>query len=435
MKKFLFYWEELKSTFWFVPTLMIALSMVLAVVLMYLDSKISVPHSGILNYLLGESIESARSVLSTISGAMVSVAGTIFSITLVALTLTSNQFGSRLIKNFMYIRLNQVVLGAYVATYLYCLLILNSISGAEDQPFIPSLSILTALFLAIVNIILLIIFIHHIANSIQVNKVISDVSMAIAKNAQVLFPEKIGEGADPEKEWNETEEKNRFSYQFELLTPKMGYLQYLDNEALLNLILEWEALLDLTIKPGDYAVEGMRIGTLHVNADLEKEKIDKIFDHLIFGRARLSQQDIEFSINQLVEIAVRALSPGINDPFTAIMCIDNLTATVSSLAGVQFPSRFRTDEEDKLRIIAQAVTFEGVLNAAFGTIRQYSVDNIPVIIRLMEAMTIIQEFVVLPHQKQAIQRQAAMIRRQGKQCIKEEQELQQFERIAGKVMD
>ncbi|MGK2862818.1 MAG: DUF2254 family protein, partial [Chitinophagaceae bacterium] len=132
MKKLFFKWSELKATFWFIPVILILTSILLAISLVYLDGRINISNDGLGRFFFVNSSDSARSILSTISGAMMGVAGTVFSITLVALTLASSQFGSRLIKNFMYVRLNQIVLGAYISTYLYCLLVLNAVKEGND---------------------------------------------------------------------------------------------------------------------------------------------------------------------------------------------------------------------------------------------------------------------------------------------------------------
>ncbi|MEX0884265.1 MAG: DUF2254 family protein, partial [Cyclobacteriaceae bacterium] len=123
MKKILFFWSELTSTFWFIPVFIIIISLFFAFGLLYWDSRVTIEPEGIYQYLLTSSPDSARSILTTVSGAMIGVAGTVFSITLVALTLASSQFGPRLIKNFMYDRLNQLVLGAYISTFMYCMVV------------------------------------------------------------------------------------------------------------------------------------------------------------------------------------------------------------------------------------------------------------------------------------------------------------------------
>jgi uncharacterized membrane protein len=423
MKKIWYKWSELKTTFWFIPVIMIIISILLAIGLVYVDGLIIFSQDSFSRFFLVKSSNSARSILSTIAAAMIGVAGTVFSVTLVALTLASSQLGPRLIKNFMYIRLNQVVLGSYISTYLYCLLVLNSVKDGDNYFFIPSISILVAIIVALVNIVLLVIFIHETAISIQADHVISDVSAFIAKHVKTLFPEKM--------ESNESEEnvdmasailgyQNRIS----IKSPRNGYLQYIDSETLLNLITKNDALLELYYRPGDHLVEGVEVGLLYSNGNTEKSVFEKILNQFVIGKTKTSRQDIEYSIDQMVEIAVRALSPGVNDPYTAITCIDNLTSTMSYLAQTKFPSKYRFDEEKNLRIAASTFDFKGVLDTAFNQIRQMSGGNAAVIIRLMEALTTVHGFVKKEKDKMQVIKHAEMVLRIGKHTIDEQNDIQ-----------
>jgi len=419
MKKILFFWKELGATFWFLPVLIISFSVLLAFSLVYLDNSITISREGWIRFFLVESSDSARSILSTISSAMMGVAGTVFSITLVVLTLASSQFGPRLIKNFMYIRLNQVVLGLYISTYLYCLLVLNSISGSNGYTFIPSISILVAIIAAVVNIILLIIFIHQIAISIQADKVVSDISESVFKQVKKLFPEKIGEEKENEENVDTTAVIAGYQNRTSIKSPKRGYLQYVDGEGLIKIISKHDALLELYYRPGKHLVEDAEIGLLYSNDKWEKQEFKKIFNHFVIGKTKTSQQDLEYSIHQMVEIAARALSTGVNDPYTAITCIDNLTSIMCYLAEAKFPAKYRYDEVGNLRIIADTLDFEGILDTAFNQIRQFSEDSPAVIIRMIEALTTIFEFTSKESYKRAVIKHAEMVLSSGKKNFEE----------------
>ncbi len=434
MEKLLFQWRELKATFWFVPVIIIITSILLSLGLVYLDGQVTLPQDGIVRFFFASSPDSARSILSTISGAMMGVAGTVFSITLVALTLASSQFGPRLIKNFMYVRLNQVVLGAYVSTYLYCLLVLNAVQDSNDYIFIPSISILVAIIAAITNIILLIVFIHQIAISLQADKVISDISEFLSKQIKTLFPEKKEEIKESEENLNLSAAISVYHNRISLKSPKSGYLQHINREALIESLNENNSLLELFYRPGGHLVEGVEIGLLYSNSHLEKDALKKILNQFEIGKTKTPQQDLEFSIHQMVEIALRALSPGINDPYTAIACIDNLTATMSYLAQAKFPSKYLFDEEENLRIIADILEFEGVLDAAFNQIRQFSGGSPAVIIRLMEALTTISNFTKNESHKKAVIQHATMVFSIGKQTIKEQNDLDDLTKRAEKIL-
>ena len=424
MKKLVFYWKELLATFWFLPILIICLAIVLSIVLVKFDNFISISEDQWIHFFLVNDSISARSILSTISGAMIGVAGTVFSVTLVALTLASSQFGPRLIKNFMYIRLNQIVLGSYIATYLYCLLVLSSIKDTDGYSFIPSFSILLAIFAAIANIILLIIFIHKIAVSIQADRVISDISDFLGKQLEDNFPEKIDEEKEDNKDFNVDSKTSAYSSQISIKAPSSGYLQYISSDALVNLASEQDSILIIHHRAGNYLVSKIEIAELYCNSKWEQEKIDMLVDQFVIGKTKTPQQDLEFSIHQIVEIALRALSPGINDPYSAIACIDNLSSAMSYLAQAKFPSKYKYDDENNLRLIIKTLNFEGLLDKSFNQIRQFAAGNTSVIIRLIEALTTIQYFVKTNKQKEAIVKHTKMVLSCGEQSINEKNDLE-----------
>lgn len=433
MKKPILIWKELLASFWFVPVLIIGFSIVLSIGLVALDSYINIPRDGWLRFFLVSSSDSGRSILATISSAMIGVAGTVFSVTLVALTLASSQFGPRLIKNFMYVRLNQVVLGSYISTYLYCLLVLNAIKDNDNYNFIPSIAILVAILATVVNIILLIIFIHQIAVSIQADKIISDISDLIAKQLETLFPGRMGDESTAEPIFDEDVAISAYSVKTAIKSSQAGYLQYVDSEILMEIVTKNSALIKLHHRPGSFLVEGEEIALLYSKKELEYKILKNILDQFILGKTKTSQQDLEYSIHQMVEIAARALSPGVNDPYTAIACINNLTATLCYLTHAKFPSKYRVDKDAELRIIADVLDFEGVLDAAFNQIRQFSGGSTAVIIRLMEALNTILNMVRMESHKKAVIKHAEMVFRKGKESITEDNDLQDLIERSDKI--
>lgn len=387
-----------------------------------------------MRFFLVNSSDSARSILSTISGAMIGVAGTVFSVTLVALTLASSQFGPRLIKNFMYVQLNQVVLGAYVSTYLYCLLVLNAVSDHDGYSFIPSISILVAILAAVTNIVLLIVFIHQIAVSIQADRVISDISGFIAKQVETLFPEKMGEEIADEENMDASAILSGYPQRVPIKSPKSGYLQYMDGGVLMKLVAKHDSLLQLHHRPGSFLVKGSEVGLLYSNSAWDEATLESLTDQFIIGETRSTQQDLEFSFHQMVEVAARALSPGVNDPYTAMACIDHLSATMCYLAEAQFPSKYRFDEEGDLRVITDILTFEGILDVAFNQIRQFSGGSPAVIIRLMEALTTLLGFTQTESHKKAVIKHAEMVLRMGQETIKEKHDVDDLAQRAERIL-
>ena len=271
--------------------------------------------------------------------------------------------------------------------------------------------------------------------SIQADKVVSDISEFIYKQLETLFPEKMGEEIENEENVDAIAAVSGYQKQNFIKSPKSGYLQYVDSNALIEIITKHDALLELYCRPGEHLVEGAEIGLLFSNGKWGKNEFEKIFNQFLIGKTKTSQQDLEFSIQQMVEIAARALSPGVNDPYTAITCIDNLTSIMCYLAQAKFPSKYRFDEEGNLRIIADTLDFEGILDTAFNQIRQFSEESPAVIIRMMEALTTIHEFTSKESHKKAVIKHAEMVLSSGKQNIEEKNDIDDLTERAVKLLN
>ena len=431
--KLLHLWDGLQTSFWFIPLLIMLIAIGASFGLIYLDNILDYQPEGFMEFFVSGGAESARSILATIAGAMLGVAGTVFSITLVALTLASSQFGSRLLRNFMHDRINQVVLGAYTATFMYCLLVLRTVKSYDDIEFVPNLSVIFAILVAIANIFLLIIFIHHISLSIQADYVINDVVKHLHKSIRKLFPEELGEETDRESEQLAMELKEKREVQDVIKTDEDGYLQAIDNEGLMQAAQEHNLLIALKHRPGVYLVKNMELLRLYAESEISEKTRKRISKAFIYGDKRTPTQDAEFAIHQLAEIASRALSPGINDPYTAISCIDKLTATMCYLTHAHFPSAYRYDENKKLRIITRPLNFQGMMDAAFNQIRQFGKDSPSVLIRLMEAFATINHYSRTQEQQDCVSRHAKMVYRIAKESLTEPNDLEDLKERLRKI--
>lgn len=396
-------WDSLRSSYWFVPALMTIAGAVLAWSMTRLDDGLS--HSARFGLFAGTP-EGARSMLSTLAGAQITLAGLTFSITIVALTVASQQFGPRLLRNFMRDLGNQVVLGTFVASFVYCVIVLGEIRGDEDSPWVPALSLVVAVALALASLGVLIYFIHHVSASIQASTLIAVVGTDIDSAVETLFPEEIG---------NETEEDDDLDAATpdgdgtRVLACAVGYVQAIDLDGLMTLACERDLQIRLGCRPGDRVVPEVAVATVWQDSD--DDVAQAVNRALIVGTHRTPVQDLEFSIDQLVEIAVRALSPGINDPFTAMTCIDRLTASLCMLARRRIPSPVRRDEDGRVRVIARPWTFRGAIDAAFDQIRQNARGNAAVSIRLLEGLGLLASHVWRPDDRDAVRRQVEMVGR------------------------
>ncbi|NMF81823.1 DUF2254 domain-containing protein [Nodosilinea sp. P-1105] len=415
------WWDSLNSSFWFLPSLMVGLAIGLSFFTIGIDHWLGSDVISEVNLIYSLGPSGSRAVLSAIAGSMVSVATTAFSITIVALQLASSQFGPRLLRNFMQDTGNQVVLGTFISTFVYSLMVLRTVNESEGREFVPHIAVTCAIGLAIASIGVLIYFLHHAASSIQVDNVITAVGDDLEQAIQRLFPEatehsflsqRAAAAADIPADFN------RHSYPVNAKGD--GYLQAFDDGRLMQIATENDLMIQVQLRAGRFVVQGSELARVFPKDKVNKSLRSQIDGAFVLGSKRTNQQDLEFSINQLVEIAVRALSPGINDPFTAIRCIDQISATLCHLARRDIPWSHRYDNQNQLRLVTVSLSFEDVTDAAFNQIRQNGRSSVAVTIRLLEAIAVIAPFTYRPADRAALRRQAQMIKRGSHDAIVEE---------------
>lgn len=418
------FFEQLSGSFWFLPSIMVLIAIIASQATTTFDQTNIPSSSPALSWLYTGTPDGARSVLSTISGSMISVAGVTFSITMVTLSLASSQLGPRLLSNFMRDRGNQIVLGTFISNFIYCLLVLRSIRSSDEISFVPHLSLSIAIVMAIISLAVLIYFFHHVSTMIQAQNVIVNIGKELESSVDRLLSSQTKESWY-ERELRQSDDiPSEFEEKYVYITSRgSGYLQAIDYEELVKITEKNDIILKFLYRPGDFIAKGSNIIAFYPETELES--IEKqILDTLVIGTSRLRIQDIEFSIDQLVEIALRALSPGINDPFTAIACLDQLGTTLSIIAENRIPPGYHYDTAGNLRIITDAVTFDGIIDAAFNQIRQYAKADVAVTIRLLEVIAIIIARTSTKDQYKILLRQADMIKRSSEKFIPEENDRQ-----------
>lgn len=426
--KILNFLEQIRTSFWFIPSLMAFLAIVLSYVMVQLD-KYEILHVGLLDTLLySGSAEGSRSVLSIISGSMITVAGVVFSITIVALTMAASQFGSRLLRNFMEDKVNQVVLGAFIATFIYSLLVLQSIHYDGSEIFVPRLATTLSLILALVDFGILIYFFHHVSTLLQAEKVIESVSRELSNTINKLFPDKDDENVPPQTKKSSYSEVDFNENSVPVLSRSDGYLKVVDEEGLLKFAAENDLYIKLQHRPGDFVFQNADLMLVRSNQEIDQKLRNKLSSFLIMGGNRTPEQDVEFAIHQLVQLALRAISPGINDPHTAMTCIDHLGAAVRLINRKIIPGPFRYDELGKKRLILDHVTYDGIMDVAFNQIRQYANGSADISIRLLEVFYEIAESTRDKERIQAIERHANMVYGEAKSSLSENDRLDLKER-------
>ncbi len=422
--QFFKYWNRVRSGFWFIPGVMAGVAVVLALVSVAVDEPVKEWLALKLGWTFNSGAEGASAVLGIIAGSMITIAGVVFSMTLVALSLTSSQLGPRLLRSFMRDRTTQVVLGTFVATFLYCLIVLRTIRRPDEIAFVPHLSVTLGVLLAVASVGVLIYFIHHVSVSIQADEIAAQIGKELIESIDRLFPEQIGRGAPripmepPDAGFFE-----RFDQEARPIgADGDGYLQFIDVDALLALAIEEDLIVRLERRPGNYVVATCPLVLIWPGSRVTDRLTDQVHSLFVLGDQRTSGQDIEFGVNQLVEMAVRALSPGLNDPFTAITCVDHLGSALCRLATREIPSPYRHDRQNQLRVIAPADTFLKIIDAAFNQIRQYGRSSAAVTIRLLETIAVIAGFVHRPEDRATLLRHTEMIARGASEGLPEDQD-------------
>jgi uncharacterized membrane protein len=365
------FWADLSASFWLRPAVMTVAAVLLSEALVRAEG-LDLP-SWLEAWVYAGGQSGARDVLGAVASATIGVAGTTFSITVAALSLASNQMGPRLLRNFTRDPGNQYALGALLATFAFSLVALRSVHDSDGSAFVPQLAVSVGLLFAFACVGVLIWFIHHVANSINVERVVAlvhkDLSAALARlprKAEPAGPEH-GPAAVPGAP---------------LLAPRGGYLRVLDDEALVDWAAERDARLQLRIRPGDFIFPGSVIG--HVTPEAAQAEAQAVLgDAMALGDTRSVEQDLEFAVRQLVEIGLRALSPGINDPFTAIAVLNRFGASLCELAGHDLPSG-RVWRDGQLRLSRGTTDYEGLVDAMFHMLRQAGTGVSAVMIRLLE---------------------------------------------------
>jgi uncharacterized membrane protein len=400
-------WESLRTSFWFIPSIMVCMATGLAKLLLMFDRYGYQAPAKFLHFFYETSPESARALLTTIASSMITVTSIAFSITVVALTLASSQFGPRLIRNFMMDKGTQSVLGVFVSTYIYCLLIIQATKSYGEKVFVPGISVYIAVLLAFVSVGMLIFFIHHVARSIQADNVINNVYHQLRDSIDRLFPD-IEEGTQTPDLRTQQYQQN-YRSRFEIMAKESAYVQALDLDLLVSLGQKYDMVVEVKYKPGDFVVKNATLLVILCHSSEQPPVKEKLPQILVQGSQRTPVQDPEFAIHQLVEIAVRALSPGINDPYSAITCVDKLSAILCELCARPFPDSSRFDDSGALRVTINSINFSGLGEAAFNQIRQYSKDSVAVTIRLLESLDNIAKASINDEQREFVYRQLLMI--------------------------
>jgi uncharacterized membrane protein len=382
-------WQDLQSSYYFIPGLMGLGSICLAYLTIHLDEVYGLKVSEF-GFFLSNKADGARTILATIAGSMMGVAATTFSITMVAVTSAAGQYGPRLIGNFMRDRGNQITLGTFTSTFIYCLLILRvartgDSEGVENAvaEFVPNISLLTAMGMTIMSVGVLIYFIHHVPETLNVGNITARVGRRLRKDIENLYPEDVGkEDRDKDVDVSKFTVEDAVGIQ----AKAEGYIQTVNEGALLKAAEKDDTVIKIEYRPGDFVTRGDIVVRVWPQSDWDGDP-EPYQNAYAMGQDRTAHQNILFLADELVEILARALSPGVNDPFTAVNCINWFHSAMKAFLRGQMPSPFRRDDNGALRIIAYPIDFERFASVLCDQSRAYIAADRNTTLKLMTILT------------------------------------------------
>jgi len=407
--------EVLRTNLWLVPAVEVLGAIVLFAATYALDRAAYEGVFRVPGWAISGSPDVARTVLTAIAAAVITVVGVVFSIVIVALTLTSTQFGPRMLRNFIRDRGTQVTLGTYVATFVYAVLTLGSVGQGAHGNFVPHISVTVTLALMLVDLAVLIYFLHHIAIQIQLPQVIAGIAGDLQKAIELQTGDP-SEGADAELA--SALIANMDGQGEVVIAPRSGYLQYLEHPTLVSIAAEVGAVIHVLFRPGHFIVQGQEYATVWPPEAAFGVRRELAGAH-VTGPYRTLAQDVSFGIDQLVEIGIRALSSAVNDTFTALTCIDWIGDSLYKITGRWQPTRVYRDAAGAVRVITTETTWERLVQRSFEKIRQAARGMPAVMIRQLDALAKVMERTATVADRQVLLDQAAMIERLSASTVDE----------------
>ncbi len=395
----------LSESFWFLPAVMMLMAVGAALGSTALDHQLGGAWVQNIGWVWSGGANGARSVLSTVAGSMMTVVSIVFSLTLTTLAQTSSHFGPRVLRNFVTDRGNQFVLGTFVATFLYCLMVLRTIRSVEEQTFVPYLSVNLGLAMTVGSLAVLIYFIHHLSQSIQAEQLLAGIGKDFEQILPRIFPVSQQE-PDQAEPWLKAE---RWQASWVIAAKSDGYLQHIDQESLLKLASEHQLILKLERRPGDFISQGMPLLYGLPGNEPDTSLIDSIRACFVQGRQRTPQQDAAYYLHQLVEIAQRAMSPGINEPYTALSSIDWLGACLRRVAAYPQPSPLRRDDKGNLCLMVPVLGFNELVKTTLTPLRLVAVSNPDVVVHTLKMLTNLAPALERETDRQALFEQAQLL--------------------------
>ncbi len=322
----------------------------------------------------------AQIILGGIAASIMTVVSIVFAILLMTLTLASMQFSPRIIVSFAKDRVTQWTLGIFLGTFCYCMAALPA-ARSLPHPFAPVGTVLGAMMLALACVAWLLFFIHHISQAISVSHIVDRIASETEAmiDEMMPWPHRLEALLDPHLQEPAT-------WETPIASQSSGYIRYIDTKRLVALAKWHHVKVHLVRRVGHFVPAGAPLLMVHRGDRLSRENRDELLGAVDLGPSRTLQQDIEFGVLQIVDIALKAISPAVNDPSTGVSCVDQLSRILIRFASRELPASLLYDPPGVVRVSIAWIDFEGLLNSAFEQIRLYSKSDTAVSLRMLRAL-------------------------------------------------
>ena len=384
---------QVSGSFWFAPLMMVFVAIFFGLLL----SPFSSTDLSILNLLKINDVTASQGMSNLVASSTISVISIAFSMTLVALVMASSQFGPRIIRSFMESKKTQFTLGLFTSTFVYSVIVYTKLNTQNKQLFEQAHSteaylgypVAVVFISAILCVVTLIFFIHHVASSIQADNVVETIAKSLMADMKALQQHHDSSQAKNNMAYklgsNEAKPTlSEYSEKYQIRASLPGYVQAIEYGALVQLAKKSKGFIELNSRAGKYLINGASIATLYTNdPDINLDAYTQS-RFLEIGDKRTPLQDPEYAISQLVEIALRALSPSMDDPHTAKNCIDKIACALGTFTVSNLPSNLMLDTDDKARLVTCDESFAEIFANAFTQIRQSAVQRPAVVCHLLD---------------------------------------------------
>ncbi len=402
------YWQILRGNLWFVPALISIAYLIFTMGLYYIESWY-LQDIGMSAILFGGSAEDAKSLTITLLSSMITTATLAISITMVVLSLAASQLGPRLIRTFMSDQWTKLFIGMFFGAIIACFALAMILHDADLGAYTPRLTITLVFVISFTNMFVLLGFVHHVAQSSIADRVIRRVSEDLNNSLGRLTKDKdeeeensIVDGSDWPKDFDHKDQAIHFD--------RSGYIQHINYGEILEIAEEEGLYVHIEFHAGHFLIEGENGVRVYPRHKVSNEIAKKIRGGFIIGNTPTPTQDIEYSIRHLVEIALRALSPGINDNFTAISVLDRLSAAMAILFRKKTPAEWRCDSHGRVRIWGKQADDADIIFSAFDQIRHNAREKPDIIFHILKKLKTLSTLARTDRQKEGLKEQLVQIR-------------------------